>query len=419
LDNKGDAFVDDSYLMAASSNPSLPAQSAVDNLKKLSQSWERGLFSTGGAINLQKSFWVLMSWKWCNGTAFLMPPSLHKCSLQLTAGYDTETQISVPQLSPYASYRTLGAYISPSGGMQKAFEVLQNFSLEYAAKIQASSLSKEEALWSYLLFLLPKLAFPLMAMSLSETQCRRIQAPALQALLPKLHLNRNTARSIIHGPILYGGMNLPSLFTLQGLAQLKFLIGHLRAQDKTCKLILIAHGTLQLVVGTTTNFLNLPFNPTQILGTSSWLMSVWYFMSKLNIKLDIKQAWLPQPPQSTDINLMDYFLTKGMTGNELLSINRCRIYLQLLNLSDMTSADGCHLIPHVLHGQRVTDRKSTLEWPTQQMPATADWQVWSNAFKSLASGTSLLNPITMSPRNSHQKWLLFLTTIIICFSILL
>jgi len=93
-----------------------------------------------------------------------------------------------------------------------------------------------------------------MAMTLSEVQCNQIQFPALCAVLPKLHLNRNTAQSIIHGPILYGVMNLPHLYSTQGIYQLKFLLGHLRANDMTGKLILIAHGALQLVVGTSSNF---------------------------------------------------------------------------------------------------------------------------------------------------------------------
>jgi hypothetical protein len=80
-----------------------------------------------------------------------------------------------------------------------------------------------------------------MAMTLSEMQCSQIQCPALNAQLPKLHLNHNTARHV-HGPTLYGGMSLPHLDTCQGISQLTFLLGQLRATDKTCKLFLIAHG---------------------------------------------------------------------------------------------------------------------------------------------------------------------------------
>lgn len=178
-------------------------------------------------INLQKSFWILIVWKWKNGLALLLPPSLHKHTLELSAGYDINTKIKAPQMSPYDSYRTLGAYISPSGGTHKAFEVLRANSLDFAAKLQDSFLPKEAALWSFLLYLRPKITFPIMAMTLSEVQCNQIQFPALCAVLPKLHLNRNTAQSIIHGPILYGVMNLPHLYSTQGIYQLKFLLGHL------------------------------------------------------------------------------------------------------------------------------------------------------------------------------------------------
>ena len=168
-----------------------------------------------------------MSWCWKKGVALLLPPSLHDHSLTLTEGYNFHSPIRVPQISPYASYCTLSAYLSPSGGTLKAFEIFHNHSLDYATRIQSSSMNKEAAMWPYLLYLLPKLLFPLMAMTFSETQCTQIQSPAQRALLPKLHLNRNTARSIIHGPALNGGMNLPHLYTSQGLNQLKFLLGHL------------------------------------------------------------------------------------------------------------------------------------------------------------------------------------------------
>jgi hypothetical protein len=155
LHNQGDAVVDDSYLVACSSDASSPAQSAIANLTSLGQTWERGLFTTGGAINLQKSFWILMAWHWHKGSALLLPPSLHNHSVDLTAGCNTDSLVAVPQLSPYDSYRALGAYLPPSGGMVKAFEVLRDHSLDYSTRIQSSSISAEAALWSYMLYLLP------------------------------------------------------------------------------------------------------------------------------------------------------------------------------------------------------------------------------------------------------------------------
>jgi len=224
LQHQGDAFVDDSYLVALATDSTNPIQSAVDNLSNLGQSWERGLFSTGGAINLQKSFWVLLAWKWKAGKASLLTPDKHQHQLLLTAGYDVGNLTAVPQLSPHDSYRTLGAYISPAGHMAKAFEVLKEHSTLYSTRIQASRLNREAALWSFLLYLWPKLTFPLMATTFTET---------------------------------------------------------LRAQDKTLKLILINHGYHQFLVGTTTNFLESNYKSCHNLVGSTWFVTMWKFLSKL------------------------------------------------------------------------------------------------------------------------------------------
>jgi hypothetical protein len=95
-------------------------------------------------------------------------------------------------------------------------------------------------------------------------------------------------------------LNLPHLYTTQGLNQLKCLVGHVHAHEKTGKLILIALGAWQLLIGTNINILNLPFKNTHLLGCCSWLMSIWQFMDKLGITLNITQAWLHSVPAGND-----------------------------------------------------------------------------------------------------------------------
>jgi hypothetical protein len=351
-----------------------------------------------------------MSWKWKDGSALLLPPSLHNYHLSLTAGYDTQLTVQVPQLSPYASYRTLGAYLSPSGGMEKSLEVLRNHAKDYATRIQGSMITREAALWSFLLYLLPKLTFPMVALTLTETQCSHIQSPALLALLPKLHLNRNTARSIIHGPRIYGGMDLPHIYTSQGLGQLKFLLGHLRAQDKTCKLILISHGYLQLIVGVSENFLNVSYELHHHWACSSWLTSIWLFLSTLKITIIMKQVWLPSKPTGHDINLMEYFISRQFSPRQLSRLNLCRLYLQVISLSDMVSADGKCIIGPVLEGKKLMDRRSNLNWPEQGCPSKSDWRLWASALQPLHSNTKLIKPINMGSRSDHQSWFWYLDT---------
>jgi len=188
------------------------------------------------------------------------------------------------------------------------------------------------------------------------------------------------------------------------------LIGHIRAQDKTGKLILIAHGALQILIGTSVNFLNMLFRQYQYFNCPTWLTTVWKFLDGLQITVDIAQGWLPLPPLGGDLNLMDYFSTKSFTIQALQSINRCRVYLQLLYLSDMASADGKRLIPQVFQGQRLVDRRSLLNWPEQQKPSTLDWSIWSNAFQHLVRGDILLHPLDMSVCHPQQQFVWCIAT---------
>jgi hypothetical protein len=94
---------------------------------------------------------------------------------------------------------------------------------------------------------------------MTPAQCRFIQAPILAALLPKLHLNHHTPRSILFSSPRLGGLVLPDYYIDQGYGQLHLIIGHLKLQDDNGKLIQILLTYIQLHVGSSTPVFYLPF----------------------------------------------------------------------------------------------------------------------------------------------------------------
>jgi hypothetical protein len=166
----------------------------VGQLSILVQHWEHLLYSTGGAINLQKNHWYLITWIWTNGVPCLATIRSTPSGLYLTSGQSTIPD-QVPRIEPTQAFRILGVYISGSGNQTKQASVLRSYSENYRDSIRQTYMSPSEAYWSYVMFLQPKLIYPLPCSSLSQKQCRTIQAPALAALLPKLHLNRHTPRA--------------------------------------------------------------------------------------------------------------------------------------------------------------------------------------------------------------------------------
>jgi hypothetical protein len=302
MTNLGEAFVDDSFLGVTSTHqndPSLTFQanlnrdkaSAMDNLKETSQRWERLLFSTGGALNLNKSHWILVHWKWTEGRVHLAPPDSDQ--LFLSAGAATANLISIPNMPPGDSYKTLGVVVSPLGDQKDIEKSLRSIAEEYATRVRGSTLNREAAYWSYILCFTPKVSYPLSTTSLTEQQCDHIQLPAVCTVLPKLHINRNTARSIVFGPLELGGFTLPNVFTAQCISQIRLLIGHLQWGDKTSVLLRISMSYLQLIIGSDKSFFQLQYPHYSKWIEHGWLTSVWKALHRAKVQLKIANEWVP------------------------------------------------------------------------------------------------------------------------------
>jgi len=144
----------------------------------------------------------------------------HTAGSTLTSGGDLSTEITVPRIGPYDTFRTLGVHIPPSGHPTEAIQLMMTDAIQYATNVTGSTLSREEDKVSYVQHLLPKFRFQMPILPLSKTDCNKISSILLRAVLPKMNINRNTARSIVYGPVELGGLGLPDIYTTQGIDKL-------------------------------------------------------------------------------------------------------------------------------------------------------------------------------------------------------
>jgi hypothetical protein len=136
----GEAFVDDAGL-GTNQTTSSDHKDLIYNLNELAQSWEKLLYSTGGASNLSKCFWFVLSWCWVGGKAFLQTTTSLPGEVRMTSEGNLKTQITIPRIEPTAAFRTLGVHISPSGSNKAAISILREFALEYSTNIKGSKVT--------------------------------------------------------------------------------------------------------------------------------------------------------------------------------------------------------------------------------------------------------------------------------------
>jgi hypothetical protein len=243
------------------------------------------------------------------------------------------------------------------------------------------------------MYIRPKITYPFPCVSMTENQCRHIQAPVLEAILPKLHLNRHSPRAVLFAGPRYGGLSLAENYTDFGFGHLQYLLGHIKMGDDVGQLFLSLITHTELEVGSTTSFFHLPFPSYMKWIDAHWITDVWKFTHRARIEVDIENQWKPRLLRQNDCALMDFAVTLHLNAYQLRCINTCRLYLQVLTVSDIATADGKHLLESAVKGQRDCQRRSTLLWPQVPCPPRSFWLQWSNFLEHLSRGRRLIEPL--------------------------
>jgi hypothetical protein len=117
---------------------------------------------------------------------------------------------------------------------------------------------------------------------------------------------------------------------------------------------------LQLLSGSGIFVLNLPYMISGTWIEHGWLSSLWEFSSYAKLRYHTSDiCWQPKKQRENGSFIMEFFLTLTKNLSILRALNHCRVYLQVLLVSDIATADGHQLLPEVKLGY-VPNQKSSL-----------------------------------------------------------
>ena len=104
---------------------------------------------------------------------------------------------------------------------------------------------------------------------------------------------------------------------------------------------------------------------------------------------------------------MEDFVASGVTHDTLKRLNACRLYLQVITVSDICDAAGRMILEESLHGRLTRDRVSSFKWSIQPRPSQRAWKAWRDTLHRLYTrDASVRLRTTLGPwvARSHQKW---------------
>lgn len=89
----------------------------------------------------------------------------------------------------------------------------------------------------------------------------------------------------------------------------------------------------------------------------------------------------------------------------------CRMNLQVITLSDITTSTGKQICPFAIKGERHPHRPSTYKWPNQTNIAQKYWNIWETCVKDTfcSNQTRLSSPLKdwIQGAESSQQWQTF------------
>ena len=193
--------------------------------------------------------------------------------------------------------------------------------------------------------------------------------------------NRHLPRPVVYGPACLGAVGLPCLIFEQGLQQLQFIGRHLRSPTSPLRsLFQLGVEWFRLLCGYTVCPLSCPHLKTQHVELAPWFRSLQSFLVTINHSLEIPNLYLPRLLREHDKAIMTLSQAE-FTATELLTINRCRLFLRVATLSEISTADGLNIHPDVWRGYPPPHSLSKILWPRQHRPPNPSWRVWRRFLK--------------------------------------
>ena len=409
---EGIGFVDDTDILQTG----LAYDDYMDIAEKLQAAvalWEKCTELSGGCLVPSKSWWTIVDFTWNKGR-WSYASDFEEASLRIKSVTGQLEDLRL--LSPFEAQKMLGVWLAPDGNNTKQIAEMRDITTKWAEKVRTGTIDKRDSWQALTKTVLKKLEYPLVALNLTEKECRHIMAPALAAGLSRSGVCQKISRCVLYGNVELQGMGLHNIFTTMGIVQIQAIVEHTWGDSLSGKLIQTSLESLKMEVGITGSLFHKNFTLLGQLATDCWLKSVWSFCWNHNITIN------DNVPDSGILRERDTLLTDCFANAyalDLLSMgdwkraNICRIYLQVISVCDVSTGDGRKISSCMWEGHREASRSRNLEWVIQGEPTPTDWTAWRRALTiTLCSGedTRLSTPLGFWLNDADRiltEWLWF------------
>lgn len=375
----GYMFVDDMDLAQTGNTVEETPGQVGERMQQNINMWEGLVNVSGGALNIQKCAWWLISFKWSQDGEWEYE-KIEEQPHQLVAK-DFDGAIKVVERKEHnMAFETLGVKLAPSGDAMEALNALEAKANQWADSIRASNLRHHEVTTAIGTTILKTMEYPLPVLELSEKQSRRLMKPILYSGLSKAGTVRYLNRRLLYGPQSHLGMAVHDMYTSAIVDHVEMLVRHGPQDTMTGKLIRATLEAAKIEIGWSGQFFDIPTEVVQLLGTQSWVKMTHQEMTRHNIAIFENTPSITKQRQGDQV-LTEMFWAAGIRGQKMKWLNRCRLWMRVSTVGDITQGNGRTLLPGVMEGQALGQKISPFNYPNQGKPSARVWHYWRKTLR--------------------------------------
>jgi hypothetical protein len=267
----------------------------------------------------------------------------------------------------------------PSEDYTDEFQRIREKARGLEQRIATASLRPHEALLVKNTRVEPALGYSMAAGILSEEQAHKAQGVVVQPLLQALGFNATTPMAVVFAPLELGGIGFRHLFAEQGAAKTRHMLQQIRLNSLVGQNLVIMMQWAQVKAGISKPILLDTEARLPQLSEHKYITALRKYLFISGMGLHLKAIKPPTIKQEHDEILMDRAssMTKAQMSDRIFErINRCRKFLRVETIVDVTTSDGKFICEHAFACNLEVRVRSKKLWPNQPHVGNAHTKSW-------------------------------------------
>ena len=345
--------------------------------------WKNILEASGGKLATEKCSYYAIGWIFSRGGK----PEM----VDFSSGNqnDLHQDFSANKIDIADHHKSLGHRMSPKDPSKAQINHMKDIEDRFVGILNQNHLTSKENEVLYRSTYTPTVRYILQGSCMNKLELQRVSRKSKQLFLQRMTYPKTIASNVVFGSTELGGLGMLELHTEQNLLNLQLLERALNDNQMAGSIIKVAISHWKWQIGTGRNPFESEYHYPH--DESKWLKELRKFTIQYQVKINIGENEYPLQ-RDNDKYIMELAEEFGFNTFELRFLNHCRLFLNVISVSDIVNESGRGIDPSVTNFKKLSANQKSHHC-VQQKPDHTKWSIW---FK-------FLHLITKTRQNSLKR----------------